>query len=182
MMDSNLIGKRIKSIRESMKKTQIEFCEIINCTQAALSGYENGSKIPSIDTLFTIASKCHVSLDWICGLVNQEDNRFSFNTNADIFSAINELLKNKNIKLEKATRTICYIAEHGYPEEYTENDLVICIDDNEIKPYIEKLQKMKDLLDNKTIDNELYELWLTKTIDELNTKIIFDDIDFGDDL
>lgn len=175
-MDATEIGKRIKSVRESANKTQVEFCNLINCTQAALSGYENGSKIPSIDTLYTIAKKCQVSLDWLCGIINQNDNRFSINTSADIFIIINELLKNKHIKLEKLTRTDTYIAEHGFPEEYDFEDLVLCFDDKILKPYIEKLEKMQELLNNETIDIELYELWLNKTINELNDKILFQDI------
>ncbi|MCI9092640.1 MAG: helix-turn-helix transcriptional regulator [Coprobacillus sp.] len=173
MLDATLIGKKIKSIRETQNMTQMEFCELINCTQAALSGYENGTKIPSIDTLYTIATKCKISLDWLCGLLNQNDNRFSINTQSDILIIVNKLLISKNsIVLESVRRTDICTNEIGYSEEYSYDDLALCFNYGPFKPYVEKLQQMHNLLINGTIDNELYELWLNKTIEDLNNQVI----------
>ena len=172
MLSPKVIGKRIKSIRESAAMTQKNFCELINCTQAALSGYENGSKIPSIDTLYTISTKCKVSLDWLCGLINNNDNKLSINTNADIITVINELLKNKDIVLDRVERTHTYIdGTSGYPQSYTDNELAVCFNDDMFKTYLDKLKQMQDLLNNNTIDDELYELWLNKTINDLTNEI-----------
>ena len=172
MLNGEIIGKKIKSIRESREMTQMEFCDLVNCTQAALSGYENGSKIPSIDTLYTIATQCNASLDWLCGLIDQDSNRFSINTTADILNAINELIKYKGIIIDSVLRTDSYINETGYSEEYSYNDWAICFNDGTFKPYIEKIQQMHQLLISETIDNELYELWLNKTITDLNNQIV----------
>lgn len=167
MLNAEIIGKRIKSIRESKEMTQMSFCELINCTQAALSGYENGTKIPSIDTLYTIATQCNVSLDWLCALTNQKNNDFPVNTYADTFIIINKLLKNNKVSLEEVQREGYYTGESGFPEEYTYEDWCLCFSDSVFKEYITKLKQMNELLQNNTIDDQLYDLWLSKTVSDL---------------
>ena len=63
-------SKRLRELRESLNMTQREFADYVGFTQATLSAYENSLKIPSLDIVMRIASKCKISIDWLCGFSN----------------------------------------------------------------------------------------------------------------
>lgn len=69
-MDNSIISKNIKTIRRDKMMTQKEFGKLIGVTQATLSTYEQGLKMPNTDTLYNIAEKCDISMDWLCGRTN----------------------------------------------------------------------------------------------------------------
>lgn len=58
---------RLKELRSVMRLSQKEFAELIGIPQPTMSAYENGRNNPTIDAAMEIASKCNVSLDWLCG-------------------------------------------------------------------------------------------------------------------
>ena len=66
-MDSKIISLKIKEIRNILNLTQKDFGKLINVAQTTLSSYENNSQTPNIETLYNIAEKCNVSIDWLCG-------------------------------------------------------------------------------------------------------------------
>ena len=66
------ISTRIKEVRKSLHMSQVEFAKFLGITQATVSAIESGSRIPSTDTALTIAKKCNVSMDWLCGLSNKK--------------------------------------------------------------------------------------------------------------
>ena len=86
-MNEQLLAKRLKELRESMNLTQSQFGDLINVAQTTLSSYENGSKTPNIDTLYNIAIKCNISIDWLCGLSNIQKTK-DFTSYSDIFNLI----------------------------------------------------------------------------------------------
>ena len=62
------ISDRIALLRtEVLKMNQKDFAELVGLSQSTLSQYEGGKMLPSIMTALTIAMKCNVSLDWLCG-------------------------------------------------------------------------------------------------------------------
>lgn len=67
-MDNTIFASRIKDLRSSLDMTQAEFAKSLNTTQAALSGYERGDRIPSLELLISIAQAYNISIDWLCGL------------------------------------------------------------------------------------------------------------------
>lgn len=66
-MFDNIIGQRIRKLRESAGLTQIELAEIIYVDSNMLSRYERGRHMPSIQTLVCIADYFEVTLDYLCG-------------------------------------------------------------------------------------------------------------------
>ena len=72
-MDIAIMGQRIKLLRSSLKLNQTTFAESIGITQSTLSSYENGNVAPSTDVLLTIATKYHISLDWLFSLSTEKN-------------------------------------------------------------------------------------------------------------
>ena len=64
----NIFGKRLRILRESiMNMNQKEFAAFLGAPQLSISAYEIGRNKPTIDVIITIADKCNVSIDWLCG-------------------------------------------------------------------------------------------------------------------
>ena len=66
-MKSNLLGSRIKQLREENKLNQINFAKHLNIANTTLSQYESGHRIPSDEIKIKIADYFGVSLDWLMG-------------------------------------------------------------------------------------------------------------------
>lgn len=65
---TNIIGERIKKLRITNSLNQREFARRTGISQPTLSCYENGTALPSIDVLISIALNFGVSIDWLCGV------------------------------------------------------------------------------------------------------------------
>lgn len=63
-------GANIKEARKSKKYTQTRLANAIGVTYAAISKYENGAIIPSLEVMCNIASALDVSMDKLCGFEN----------------------------------------------------------------------------------------------------------------
>lgn len=62
-----LLGKRLKELRKQSKMTQKELGEIINVTKVSICCYENGTRIPSLETLIDLSNLFKVDLDYLIG-------------------------------------------------------------------------------------------------------------------
>lgn len=62
-MDKITLGNRIRELRESKKLTQMEFSEMIDISDKALSKIEVGRSYPKLDTFFAMSEILEVSLD-----------------------------------------------------------------------------------------------------------------------
>jgi len=60
------IGEKLRTLRLATKLNQNELAEILKVTQASLSAYETGNKLPSLEVLCRISEYFSVSLDWLC--------------------------------------------------------------------------------------------------------------------
>lgn len=58
---------RLKLLRKAKGLLQRDIAEVINCSQAVYSRYENGEREPSNETLKTLADFYGVSVDYILG-------------------------------------------------------------------------------------------------------------------
>lgn len=63
-----IFGKNLKKLRSTMNMKQKEFAELLGIPQPSISAYENGRNQPTLDVLITIALRCNISIDWLCGL------------------------------------------------------------------------------------------------------------------
>lgn len=87
-----ILALRLKELRDSLGLNQSEFSESIQLKQPTYNAYEKGANKPQVDTLIKIAQKYNVSIDWLCGLSDDEGRpKLSFDTYADILSVIFEM-------------------------------------------------------------------------------------------
>lgn len=155
--DEIKVSLKIKELRRDLNMTQVEFSELIGCTQAALSTYENGNVSPSLDTLISISKECKISLDWLCGLSSKKSNESIPKTMSDVFKAL-------FIVLDEELETSI---EFGYTDcinDLSEPDYISV--NFTSKAFIDVLsgyKKMKETLDAGYIDDEIFALWKEKT-------------------
>lgn len=135
----------------SLEMTQKEFNEYVGIKQQTLSGYERGIMKPPLDIAKEIAEKCNVSIDWLCGL---STNKFINKTYIQTYTDIVKICLDNNIThpikaMEKIT------------SNFSKN----------INAFIDGLKHMEKLKWERTIDQELYDLWLEKKLKKLNYSI-----------
>lgn len=58
----DVVKKRLKDIRENLKLNQSQFADKVGISQAAISQFEDGKRVPSIDTLDKIARALGMSV------------------------------------------------------------------------------------------------------------------------
>ena len=61
------LQNELKRFREKNNYSQEEIAQKINITQQAYSNYENGNRLPSIETLIALADIYEISLDILTG-------------------------------------------------------------------------------------------------------------------
>lgn len=167
MGDFSIFATRLKELRTSLKLTQREFAKQVGCTAATLSSYENGSKSPSLEIVKNIAEVYSVSLDWLCGLNNGEKENQSISTYSDVLRIFFLLDSYKDLNLKFGL----HIPEVSGYDSITLNN-VIQIRDSTLTVILEDWSKMKDLLLEQSIDIEVYDLWVEKTLRKYDVPIV----------
>ena len=69
----DILAQRLKKCRENIKKSEPEYTQSfvankIGVARTTYTAYENGTKMPPIDTLSNIAKLFNVSIDYLTGL------------------------------------------------------------------------------------------------------------------
>ena len=72
MIDFVKVGERISACRKRMGLSQEELAERLYVTRQAISKWENGTSVPSIDTLCEISKLFGISFEEILGLFDNE--------------------------------------------------------------------------------------------------------------
>ena len=88
-----MLGKKIKSYRESKNMTQNEIADILGVKSATVSKYESGTLEPNIESLKKLAEIFEVSVD---ELLNDEQDRFDISK----INVLNILREQKEMKLK----------------------------------------------------------------------------------
>lgn len=63
-----MVYPRIKDLREDLDLSQEDVANILHCTQAAYSYYENGKRDIPTPILIALASLYHCSIDYLLGV------------------------------------------------------------------------------------------------------------------
>ncbi len=63
-LDPNAIGHRIREIR-GLDLTQVELGKVLGITQAQLSKFEKGQRLPTLEVLLKLRMFSGKSIDWI---------------------------------------------------------------------------------------------------------------------
>lgn len=156
MEEPEIFANRIKQLRKSLDMTQKDFSEYIGVKQQTLSGYERGIMKPPLDTVKNIAQKCHISIDWLCGLSNKQyivENAIW--TYADII----EFCFADKMHMPLPSKAIREIIS-----KFTKN----------MESFLKELEHMEVLKKESMIDQELFDLWLEKTLKKFQTPIVLE--------
>ena len=73
-----ILGERLKALREGMKLSQQKVADMIGCPQTSIYRYENGTYTPSAEALLWYADYFDVSLEYILGRTNKPQGKWSF--------------------------------------------------------------------------------------------------------
>lgn len=160
---NNIVSERIKELRTIKGLTQREFAESINVSVVSVSSYETGVKTPSLDMIICIAQNYNISIDWLCGL---SDNMVYNNitTYKDLIKLFIALL---NTRYEnKPTTPIINIIN-------TDNASVVLTlsEDKNFQSFFSKWYDIFKLYCEKTIDEDLYKMWIEKQLKEYDRPI-----------
>lgn len=154
MENKEIFAVRLKKIRERLGITQLSFAKLVNSTAATISAYENATKNPSLENVINIAKKCEVSIDWLCGLSeNEHVDSESVWSYADIIKfcyANTEHIKNTTKAIQEITSSFIHTMEKFSKES----------------------EHMEQLKKDGLIDQELYDLWVEKSLEKYQTPIV----------
>lgn len=161
-----ILALRLKELRDSLGLNQSEFSESIHLKQQTYSLYERGRNKPPIDLLIKIAEKYSVSLDWLCGLSDDEGrSKLFFDTYADILSVMFEMgfLDDfcTDIDCEKTI---------GRDSNIQDGFVMFYFNDEKMNEALKDWKKMHDFLQDGFIDEEVYSLWIEKTLKKYTDK------------
>ena len=67
-----LIGKRIKEIREEKGLSQDKLADMLDTSQGTISSWETGRCLPYTYSLIVLAEVLNVSLDYIVGIKDED--------------------------------------------------------------------------------------------------------------
>lgn len=162
MGDFSILANRIKELRHSVNMTQREFAKEAGFTAATLSAYENGSKSPSLEIIMGIAKRFDVSIDWLCGLSEQKNNK---STSFETYSNIIETLLNIDSVLQ-----FNIVNGTGFFKQLE-------FDDIQMNNFLGDLSKFKTMLKEKTIDNDIYQACIEKLLRD--SALLIDQLPFN---
>lgn len=74
-INTKIIGDRILELRKSKNLKQEDLMKTIGVSRVTMVGYEKGTVVPPTSALIKIAETYHVSIDWICGLSEQKEQK-----------------------------------------------------------------------------------------------------------
>lgn len=77
-------SERLQQLRKDMGMTQKEFADLLEIPQPSVSAYENSKNTPTLDILVTIANRCNISLDWLCGVSSSKQRISSMDDVIDV--------------------------------------------------------------------------------------------------
>lgn len=159
MSNESLLSTRIKELRISMGLTQKDFAELINVSTVSVSSYETGAKTPSLDMVINIAQKCNVSIDWLCGFSQKKSLGTQIITYADAFRILISICSTKYENEDSAIL---------FPSQLEDRDngdmLFVVSEDDNFCNFFTEWKKMYDLYTGGTIDEELYNMWISKEL------------------
>ena len=160
MGELEIFSLRIKELRQSLNMTQKEFSEHIGIKQQTLSGYERGIMKPPLDIAKGIAEKCNISIDWLCGLSDKKSHNDEILTYADMFKLIIKLTK---IDSFFGDWDISFQDNTSFNDMSRTGINFACLknDDPIIVNFFKDWEQMYKLYKENTIDEHLYDLWLS---------------------
>ena len=147
------IGNRIKELRTSKNLTQEDIAKMVKVSKATISNYEKGKVSPPIELLIKLAERYDVSIDWLCGLSNEEIPRLM--SYGDAFFRLVEIDKVIGFSVEDVTF-------------FSNLRGTAVLFDATLTKALEEYQEIVNLRDNNTISEHLFNLWISDKVQQLD--------------
>lgn len=93
MDEYNILGSRIKHIRQMIGLSQTDLAKKLNCTQAALSQYEKGAREPGLNDLVNIANSLNTTTDYLLGITDVWSRDITVKNISNYFGLDDESIK-----------------------------------------------------------------------------------------
>lgn len=74
MFDSVSFGDRLRQARINNGLTMVQVQDKLFISQGVISRYEHGLVFPTIERVFELANLYGCSMDWLCGLKEEDDD------------------------------------------------------------------------------------------------------------
>lgn len=72
-MDYKLLGNNIRKARKSLKMTQEQLAEEIEVSTVFISQIENGTRKPSLETIYKLSTSLNVKIDTLINGMSESD-------------------------------------------------------------------------------------------------------------
>ena len=93
-----ILGYRLRELRKENKMSQEDLGKILGVTKVSISGYENGTRIPSLNILNGILDVFGISADYLLGrelnVVCEDDNVIKMTLSTSDIEIIREIRNN----------------------------------------------------------------------------------------
>ena len=177
---------RLKKVRLENKLSQRKLEEMAHTTAATISAYEKGGKKPSLENIANIAEVLNVSIDWLCGIA--DDMTPKLKTLKDVAELLIKIDSEGGFKIEKihggaSDSEMCFgFYVEDYIPSFVENwgnlsDLQIR--QRDVCDFFDSWMKFKKLLEDRKIDEEIFDLWKEKELKKLSKwDIVINDLPF----
>lgn len=154
-----ILGKNILKLRKSLGLSQTQFADRIGVTAQAVSSYEKGATSPTLDVAIALSNAFDISIDSLCGTEKETeiglDKPITDNVEAiKMFMRLYDFY-GSDMHLETEYR--------GMNEEKE----IFYIDSPYFSRYISDFKKMKELKEQGTIDEELFNNWANSRIEKV---------------
>lgn len=160
------LGHRLKAAREKRKLTQKEVCEKIGIPKyQTLSAYETGKNSPPIDTLKALSILYGVTTDSLLFGNNEPVKKSDKECIRKIVETVDSLRLSPNFNFPSEYGGSCYISLSE----------TVCVKfEHELRIFIDQWGKLRMLLDDESIDEELYRVALERQFDHLKEGALID--------
>lgn len=108
-----MIGKRLKELRIQKGLSQQDLGDAIGVTKVSICGYENGTRLPNLEKLVSLAEELETTTDYLLGreikIVEGEEKNYIGSISYDDVNLILELRHYPNLynKILKDVKKIC---------------------------------------------------------------------------
>lgn len=96
-----VLGYRIKRLRKENLLSQEELGKLLGVSKVSVSGYEKGSRVPSMNTLIKLLDAFNISADYILGreinAVCEDENNANFLLSSCDINIIKEIRNNDSL-------------------------------------------------------------------------------------
>ena len=166
-MNKNIFSNKIKELRKYNKINQKEFAKSINVTQSALSMYENGTNLPSVDVISKIVETYNLSYDWFFGV---EEKSMTFLTPVDMVKFLLSFENSDELSIHyyEDTKTLISSGKKVHKSRF---ELIPHKFANEVIAFFSEYEEIKEKtasLNDPSFQKQVIDMWQEKRIAELS--------------